>query len=48
MFDTGIQPEIVDMLLAITLLLVSLPIVAKLIYGRYAAKTPTTSSSWGA
>ena len=47
MFNTGIQPEIVDMLLAITLLLVSLPIIAKLIFGRYAAKSSALASSWG-
>ncbi|WP_457252599.1 ABC transporter permease [Pedococcus sp. P5_B7] len=47
MFDTGIQPEIVDMLLAITLLLVSLPVVAKLIYRRHAAKSSTLATSWG-
>lgn len=47
MFNTGIQPEIVDMILAITLLLVSLPIVAKLIFGRYAAKSSGIASSWG-
>lgn len=29
-FDTGIQPEVVDMLLAITLLLVSIPILSGL------------------
>ena len=47
MFNTGIQPEIVDMLLAITLLLVSLPIIAKLIFGRHAAKSSALASSWG-
>ncbi|MFV0464073.1 MAG: ABC transporter permease [Nostocoides sp.] len=47
MFDTGIQPEIVDMLLAITLLFVSLPIVAKLLFRRYAAQGATLASSWG-
>jgi simple sugar transport system permease protein len=48
MFNTGIQPEIVDMLLAITLLLVSLPIIAKLIFRRHTAKGSALASSWGA
>ncbi len=47
MFNTGIQPEIVDMLLAITLLLVSLPIIAKLIFRRHTAKSSALASSWG-
>ncbi len=46
-FDTGIQPEVVDMLLAITLLFVSLPLVAKLIFRRYAAKGSALTSGWG-
>lgn len=46
-FDTGIAPEIVDLLLAITLLFVSLPIVAKLIFRRYAAQGSALASSWG-
>ncbi|GAB3880111.1 ABC transporter permease [Terrabacter terrigena] len=47
MFNTGIQPEIVDMLLAITLLLVSLPIIAKLLFRRHTAKSSALASSWG-
>ncbi|NUO33749.1 MAG: ABC transporter permease [Dermatophilaceae bacterium] len=46
-FNTGLQPEIVDMLLAITLLLVSLPIIAKLIFRRHTAKSSALASSWG-
>ncbi len=47
-FGTGLQPEIVDLLLAITLLFVSLPTVAKLIYRRHTAKDTAIASSWGA
>jgi simple sugar transport system permease protein len=35
------------MLLAITLLLVSLPIIAKLIFRRHTAKSSALASSWG-
>ena len=35
------------MLLAITLLFVSLPLVAKLIFRRYAAKGSALTSGWG-
>ncbi|MET7951866.1 ABC transporter permease [Micromonospora sp. NPDC005324] len=47
-FDTGLRPEIVDMLLATTLLLVSLPLIAKLIFRRHAVKSSGLASSWGA
>ncbi len=47
-FDTGIQPEIVDLLLAVTLLLVSIPILAKLIFGKRATRQAALSSGWGA
>lgn len=40
-FETGIQPEVVDMLLAITLLLVSIPVLAKLFQRRRGAAVPT-------
>ncbi len=46
-FDTGIQPEIVDLLLAITLLLVSIPLLANLIFGKRAAKAQALTSGWG-
>ncbi|HRB99719.1 MAG: ABC transporter permease [Dermatophilaceae bacterium] len=46
-FDTGIQPEIVDLLLAVTLLLVSIPILAKLIFRKRAAQQAALSSGWG-
>ncbi|MCA0438422.1 MAG: ABC transporter permease [Actinobacteria bacterium] len=41
-FETGIQPEVVDMLLAITLLLVSIPILTKLLF-RKSAQEPVSS-----
>lgn len=41
-FDTGIQPEVVDMLLAITLLLVSIPILSKLLF-RHRAEAPVST-----
>lgn len=41
-FETGIQPEVVDMLLAITLLLVSIPILAKLLF-RHRAQAPVST-----
>ena len=47
-FDAGIQPEVVDVILAVTLLLVSIPIIARLIFGRYARKGADLASSWGA
>jgi simple sugar transport system permease protein len=46
-FATGIQPEVVDLLLAITLLFVSLPLIAKLLFGRYAKSGAALASSWG-
>lgn len=46
-FDTGIQPEVVDMLLAITLLLVSIPLLAKLIFRRRAEAGVAVTSGWG-
>lgn len=46
-FQTGIQPEVVDLLLAITLLLVSIPLMAKLIFGKRARKGAALAASWG-
>lgn len=46
-FNTGIQPEVVDVLLAITLLFVSLPIVARAIFGRRARSGVVVASGWG-
>lgn len=47
-FDTGIEPEVVDLLLAITLLLVSLPILGKAIFKDRAIKSDNVTSGWGA
>lgn len=47
-FNTGIQPEVVDVLLAVTLLLVSLPIIARLVVGRRARSGVAVTSGWGA
>ncbi len=46
-FDYGIEPEIVDLLLAITLLFVAAPILGKLIFRKHAQKSETVSSGWG-
>ncbi len=47
-FELGIRPEVVDVLLAITLLMVSLPVIAKWIFRRHAAKSAQLAGSWGA
>ncbi|KGN37706.1 ABC transporter permease [Knoellia subterranea] len=47
-FELGIRPEIVDVLLAITLLMVSLPVIAKWIFRRHATKQTQLAGSWGA
>ena len=46
-FETGIEPEIVDVLLAITLLLVSAPILAKFLFKNKAQKNANVTSGWG-
>ena len=46
-FDTGIQPEVVDLLLAITLLLVSIPLLAGVLFRDRAAKSEALTSGWG-
>jgi len=46
-FETGIEPEIVDVLLAITLLLVSAPILAKFLFKGKAQKSANVTSGWG-
>ncbi len=46
-FNTGIEPEIVDVLLAITLLLVSAPILAKFLFKEKAQKNANITSGWG-
>ena len=47
-FELGIRPEVVDVLLAITLLMVSLPVIAKWIFRRHAVKQTQLAGSWGA
>ncbi len=46
-FATGIAPEIVDLLLAITLLLVSIPVLGRWIFRSRAHKVSAASTSWG-
>lgn len=47
-FEVGIRPEVVDVLLAITLLMVSLPVIAKWIFRRHTVKQTQLAGSWGA
>ena len=46
-FATGIAPEIVDLLLAIILLMVSIPVLGKWIFRSRADKVTAASTSWG-
>jgi ABC-type uncharacterized transport system permease subunit len=46
-FDTGIKPEVVDLLLAITLLLVSIPVLANILFRDRAQKQDNVTSGWG-
>lgn len=46
-FDYGLEPEIVDLLLALTLLFVAAPILGKLIFKKHAEKSENVSSGWG-
>lgn len=46
-FNTGIAPEIVDLLLAIILLMVSIPVLAKWIFRSRAKKMSVATTSWG-
>ena len=46
-FATGIAPEVVDLLLAITLLLVSIPVLGTWIFRSRAQKVQVASTSWG-
>ena len=45
-FDTGIQPEVVDVILALTLLFVAAPIVSRMIF-RNRSKQRQLTSGWG-
>jgi len=46
-FQTGIEPEVVDVILALTLLFVAAPIVGRLLFRKRAMKQTTVSSGWG-
>ena len=46
-FATGIAPEIVDLLLAIILLMVSIPVLGRWIFRSRADKVTAASTSWG-
>jgi simple sugar transport system permease protein len=46
-FNTGIAPEIVDVLLAIILLMVSIPVLGKWLFRSRADKGSVSTSSWG-
>lgn len=46
-FATGIAPEVVDLLLAVTLLFVSIPVLGKWIFRSRAAKVTVSTTSWG-
>ena len=46
-FETGIEPEVVNVILALTLLLVAAPIVARLLFRKRAMKQTTVTSGWG-
>ena len=46
-FETGIAPEVVDVLLAMILLFVSIPVLGKWIFRSRADKVNAASTSWG-
>ena len=46
-FETGIAPEVVDVLLATILLMVSIPVLGKWIFRSRADKVNAASTSWG-
>ena len=46
-FNTGIAPEIVDLLLALILLMVSIPVLGRWIFRSRADKVSVSTSSWG-
>jgi len=46
-FETGIAPEVVDVLLATILLMVSIPVLGKWIFRSRADKASAASTSWG-
>ena len=46
-FETGIEPEVVDVILALTLLFVAAPIVSRLLLRKKAQKRTSAGSGWG-
>jgi len=46
-FQTGIEPQVVDVILAITLLFVAAPIVARLLFRGRSIKQTRVTSGWG-
>ncbi len=46
-FNTGIAPEVVDVLLAVILLMVSIPVLGKWLFRSRADKVSVSTSSWG-
>ncbi len=47
-FETGIEPEVVDVILALTLLFVAAPIVGRLLFRKRNIKSTQVTSGWGA
>lgn len=46
-FETGIEPEVVDVILAITLLLVSAPVVGRILFRKRNIQQTTVTTGWG-
>lgn len=46
-FETGIEPEVVDVILALTLLFVAAPVVGRLLFRNRNTKQASLSSGWG-
>ena len=46
-FETGIEPEVVDVILALTLLFVAAPIVGRFLFRKRNIKTTRVTSGWG-
>jgi len=46
-FETGIEPEVVDVILALTLLFVAAPIISRMLFRKNAQKTTRVTSGWG-
>jgi len=46
-FETGIEPEVVDVILALILLFVAAPIISRLLFRKNAQKVRRVTSGWG-